>query len=945
MNRQVSRLFAGTSKAGLAVFVSLCTAAAVEAQSSSPDSLDGIPLSIPAFSSVQDVPSGAPSAGLLPPVEARTLTDDEGEAMLRGPVHEAFAEQVNPDPVPGLVIQTKPPEAVEELPPEVRPEGRTVEWISGYWAWDEDRDDFMWVSGIWREVPQGFRWLPGYWSEVDGGYQWVSGTWVSTQTSEIEYLETAPPASLEQGPVGISPTVQHIWVPGCWTWTETRYLWRPGYWSAGYDNWVWVPARYHWTPGGYYYCNGYWDYPLERRGVLFAPLYFDRSVYSTRRVRFTPQIVVASNLLQFHFWVRPRYQHYYFGDYYGAPYASRGMVPWHHYHRQHHGSDPLFCHYSRGRGNADFYNRVNLQFNVFVSNPDHRPAHTFRGQDQWVRNRNDGPDRDHDHSHDHQHSLLGNRLQNVVDNAPGNSDGLRFVKLENEQRQRLKKDAEQNQSLASNRRDVEKVHEHRDGDTHSEDVKRKRSSTGQGDRVEGQVASRDSKNEPKNDPKNDVKKTGERSNRETAVAGQPRARGERLKLPPVERSAVTAASVPSSVDTNGDKSRGSRSKPPAIDKNGQNVKESPVPQRGGRSVADKKISSPAKSSDGSGLGDGKPEPQPELTRKQAENQTADVPQTPAARGERPRKLSPAPNASRAASVDGPKVSDRPPGVTEKKPSEKMEKNGLDSQGRAVQSGNRSPRQPGSDARQQAGDAPQAVGRQPAVGEVVNRRLGNSRVEPIAAKSEVKPPVNYGRTDSNRAAGVPSIGAGQPQGGGDIRQKQPSGNSTRRSVESPARDGGKPVSPAKSLPDARRQAPSVDRSKSVPNGQSRIAPNQHVPRGSGGNEVQRQMEGSGGNANRGFSTPAAVGNRNNSPGQTAKPQSRPQQSRPQQSAPQQSAPQQSAPVQRRPNAGSERGGGAEAGRVAVPRANEAAPRASGNPGIRRGEGTAHGRAKP
>ena len=293
-----------------------------------------LPLLIPA---ADTLPPVNPLSTPLTPVDAAELSEEDAETMLRGPVHEAFAEQVNPDPLPGLIITSQPPEPVEEVPPEVRPEGRTVEWISGYWAWDDDREDFMWVSGIWREVPQGFRWLPGYWTEVETGYQWVAGTWVSTATAEIEYVEEAPPQSLEQGPVGIAPTVEHIWIPGCWNWTQNRYVWRPGYWSGGYSEWVWIPARYHWTPRGFYYCNGYWDYPLERRGVLFAPCYFRRQVYANRQLRFTPQIVVASNLLSFHFWVRPRHQHYYFGDYYSTPYASRGIMPWHHYHRQHHG--------------------------------------------------------------------------------------------------------------------------------------------------------------------------------------------------------------------------------------------------------------------------------------------------------------------------------------------------------------------------------------------------------------------------------------------------------------------------------------------------------------------------------------------------------------------------------------------------------------------------------
>ncbi len=374
------------------------------------------------------------------------LSEEDGEAMLRGPVHEAFAEQYNQEPAAGLIIPRKPPELVEELPPDVRPEGRDVQWISGYWAWDEDSNDFLWVSGIWRETPQGFRWLPGYWAETDGGFQWVPGTWVANQTAEIEYLETAPPASLEVGSAGQAPSANHIWIPGCWTWQTTRYLWRPGYWSQGYASWIWVPARYHWTPRGYYFCNGYWDYPLERRGVLFAPCHFRRPIYAQPGYFFTPRIVVATSALRFNFWVRPGYRHYYFGDYYGGQYAGRGLQPWHHFHQRNHGCDPLFAYYSRGRGNS-FYNQINTQFTVFVNHPDRRPAHTLRDQNRWSVSRLSG--------NDHQHDVLGSSLSNYVQTSARRSDGPRFVRLQDDQRQSFRGDNEQFRGLIRQRREIE----------------------------------------------------------------------------------------------------------------------------------------------------------------------------------------------------------------------------------------------------------------------------------------------------------------------------------------------------------------------------------------------------------------------------------------------------------------------------------------------------------
>src|SRR3954464_7569699 len=61
------------------------------------------------------------------------------EVLTRGPVHEAFAETVTFDPQPGVIVPKMPPAPIEELPPQQRPAGANVAWISGYWAWDDER--------------------------------------------------------------------------------------------------------------------------------------------------------------------------------------------------------------------------------------------------------------------------------------------------------------------------------------------------------------------------------------------------------------------------------------------------------------------------------------------------------------------------------------------------------------------------------------------------------------------------------------------------------------------------------------------------------------------------------------------------------------------------------------------------------------------------------------
>src|SRR6185369_3998909 len=112
------------------------------------------------------------------------------------------------------------------------------------------------------------------------------------------------------------------WVPGAWIAGPNEFHWQPGHWSPAQPDWVWVPQHYAWTPGGCLYVAGYWDYPLPSRGTLFAPVYFTAPVYQQPAYVFSPMYVVDVVPLLVNLWIRPAYGHYYFGDFYGAQYAS-----------------------------------------------------------------------------------------------------------------------------------------------------------------------------------------------------------------------------------------------------------------------------------------------------------------------------------------------------------------------------------------------------------------------------------------------------------------------------------------------------------------------------------------------------------------------------------------------------------------------------------------------
>jgi YXWGXW repeat-containing protein len=281
--------------------------------------------------------------------------DDQADApngvdvQARGPVHEAYAEPTEVRPEPGPVIPQQPPDPVAEQPPDEKPEGDSV-WIPGYWAWDNDTSTFLWVSGFWRTPPPNRVWTPGHWQEVDGGWQWSPGFWAAQDIEQVEYLPPPPP-SIDAGPSTPAPDEDSTYVPGCWVYRETRYYWRPGYWVPFNADWCWIPDHYCWTPAGYIFVAGYWDYPLESRGLLFAPVRFEREVIVRRDFVFVPQFVVEPDFLLTALFVRPAHHHFFFGDFFEDRFEREGFIPWVDFRVGKHAFDPNFAFYShRFRG-------------------------------------------------------------------------------------------------------------------------------------------------------------------------------------------------------------------------------------------------------------------------------------------------------------------------------------------------------------------------------------------------------------------------------------------------------------------------------------------------------------------------------------------------------------------------------------------------------------------
>jgi len=306
------------------------------------------------------------------------------DVLAHGPIHEAFAETVAYDPEPGIIVPKAPPEPINEIPPKEKPEG-DPEWIPGYWAWDDDQNDFIWVSGIWREVPPDRQWIPGYWTKSGNGYQWISGYWAVETQTVTEYLPE-PPESVEVGPNVPAPSANYSWIPGCWIWSYGRYAWQPGYWAVMRPDWVWVPAHYVWTPGGYIFVGGYWDYAVGYRGVLFAPVAFSAGVSFGPGFYFTPSFMINLSVFSDCLFLRPRYHHYYFGDYYAHRYYQRGIFPWFSPHARRHGYDPIYAHQRwKHRHDPKWGKRLHATYEERVKHEEARPPRTLRDSRNFQR--------------------------------------------------------------------------------------------------------------------------------------------------------------------------------------------------------------------------------------------------------------------------------------------------------------------------------------------------------------------------------------------------------------------------------------------------------------------------------------------------------------------------------------------------------------------------------
>jgi hypothetical protein len=269
-------------------------------------------LALASWSAAQEPVASPKNAG---PIEVQT----------RGPLHDAMAQPFGVAPAPGVLVPKEPPAPIPEDPPAQKPDLENAQWVPGYWAWDAQRQEFMWLSGVYRVPPQDRSFVPGYWANTSDGWRWVPGFWSNAKLQDNTYTPE-PPATLDNGPALAAPDENSLYVPGTWAWQQDRFVWRPGYWAAAQTGRVWVPPHYLWTPNGYVYVDGYWDYPLENRGMMFAPVTFGQPLWNDPNWSYQPSYVVNPNSFLDSAFVNNG--GFYFGNYYNPRDARAGFNPW-----------------------------------------------------------------------------------------------------------------------------------------------------------------------------------------------------------------------------------------------------------------------------------------------------------------------------------------------------------------------------------------------------------------------------------------------------------------------------------------------------------------------------------------------------------------------------------------------------------------------------------------
>ncbi|MBN1546748.1 MAG: hypothetical protein JW902_08825 [Syntrophaceae bacterium] len=101
---------------------------------------------------------------------------------------------------------------------------------------------------------------------------------------------------------------------------------------------------------------------------------------------FSPGFVISLNIFDDALFLRPRYRHYYYGDYYAPEYSIRGIYPWFSLHARRVVYDPIYAHQRwNHRNDHEWGNRLQTKFRERREHVRSQPPRNFdhrRGPDK-----------------------------------------------------------------------------------------------------------------------------------------------------------------------------------------------------------------------------------------------------------------------------------------------------------------------------------------------------------------------------------------------------------------------------------------------------------------------------------------------------------------------------------------------------------------------------------
>lgn len=185
-------------------------------------------------------------------------------------VHEAYLTQEYGNLI-SRAVPLRPPEKIHEDAPEQ--DDPQLQWIPGYWNWSEKMGDYIWVSGVWRNPPNGHQWIEGYWKKLPEGWVWIRGFWSPVNRNALFFITDVPPDSIdERVPFPPSPQEAYFWMPGYWSYEKEsgQFSWISGRWEFFREHVIYIPGHYIWRENGYVFVPPYWDWPIEDLGIAYA---------------------------------------------------------------------------------------------------------------------------------------------------------------------------------------------------------------------------------------------------------------------------------------------------------------------------------------------------------------------------------------------------------------------------------------------------------------------------------------------------------------------------------------------------------------------------------------------------------------------------------------------------------------------------------------------------